>query len=192
VAGRARRRGHPIKVNPPSVEVVETQHLLLEPVRPDHAQGIFEAIVASRSALLPWMPWAREPSLEGAREETANSARDWEANKRFHFAAIDRVSGTALGVMGFARESDEAAELSYWIRTDHASRGLTTEACLALIDWARDSLGLRRLTLWAGRENKASRRVAEKLNFSHLGPLDWQPEGGNGTFPAERYELRLG
>jgi RimJ/RimL family protein N-acetyltransferase len=174
------------------MNVLETEHLLLEPVRPDHAQGIFEAIVASRSELLPWMPWAREPSMEGARAETANSARDWEADKRFHFAAIDRVSGTVLGVMGFARESDEAAELSYWIRTDHAGRGLTTEACLALIDWARDSLALRRLTLWAGRENTASRRVAEKLNFSHLGTLDWQPEGGHGTFPAERYELRLG
>jgi RimJ/RimL family protein N-acetyltransferase len=173
------------------VEVVETQHLLLEPVRPDHAQGIFEAIVASQSELLPWMPWAREPTLEGAREETANSARDWKADMRFHFAAIERDSGIVLGVMGFARESDAAAELSYWIRTDHAGRGLTTEACLALIDWARHSLRLQRLTLWAGRENKASRRVAGKLGFSHLGSLDWQPEGGHGTFPAERYELVL-
>jgi RimJ/RimL family protein N-acetyltransferase len=68
---------------------------------------------------------------------------------------------------------------------------LTTEACLALIDWARHSLRLQRLTLWAGRENKASRRVAGKLGFSHLGSLDWQPEGGHGTFPAERYELVL-
>ena len=154
-----------------------------------HAQGIFEAIVASQRELLPWMPWAREPTIEGAQEETANSARDWAADKRFHFAAIDRDSGTVLGVMGFAREGATDAELSYWIRTDHAGRGLTTEACLALIDWARDSLGVRRLTLWAGRENKASRRVADKLGFSHLGPLDWQPEGGYGTFPAEKYEL---
>lgn len=137
------------------------------------------------------MPWAREPSLEGAREETASSAQDWEAGKRFHFAVVERASGTVLGVMGFARESEEAAELSYWIRTDHAGRGFTTEACLALIDWARVTLRVRRLTLWAGRENKASRRVADKLGFSHLGPLDWQPEGGRGTFPAERYELRL-
>jgi RimJ/RimL family protein N-acetyltransferase len=137
------------------------------------------------------MPWAREPSIEGTREEAANSARDWEADKRFHFAVIERNSGMVLGVMGFARESDDAAELSYWIRTDHAGRGLTTEACLALIDWARASLALHRLTLWAGQENKASRRVADKLGLSHLGPLDWQPEGGHGTFPAERYELLL-
>jgi RimJ/RimL family protein N-acetyltransferase len=180
-----------MKGNPPSIDVVETEHLLLEPVRRDHAQGIFNAIVASQRELLPWMPWAREPALEGARVETANSEREWPAGRRFHFAAIERDSGIVLGVMGFARGNDEDPELSYWIRTDHAGRGLTTEACVALINWARDSLGARRLTLWAGRENKPSRRVAEKLGFSHLGPLDWQPEGGHGTFPAERYELRL-
>jgi RimJ/RimL family protein N-acetyltransferase len=180
-----------MKVNPPSMDLLETEHLLLEPVRPAHAQGIFDAIIASRPELLPWMPWAREPTLEGAREETARSARDWNAGQRFHFAVIERDSGTVLGVMGFAREGDEDAELSYWIRSDRVGRGLTTEACLALIGWARNSLGLRRLTLWAGRENKASRRVAGKLGFTHLGPLGWHPEGGNGTFPAESYELRL-
>jgi RimJ/RimL family protein N-acetyltransferase len=172
-------------------DVLTTTHLDLVPVNPAHAQSLFQAVVDSQPELVAWMPWAREPTLEATREETARSARDWDAGRRFHFAAIERDSGTVLGVMGFARESDEAAELSYWIRTDRAGRGLTTEACLALIGWARDSLGLRRLTLWAGRENNASRRVAGKLGFAHLGPLDWQPEGGEGTFPAEGYELLL-
>jgi hypothetical protein len=33
--------------------------------------------------------------------------------------------------------------------------------------------------------------VATKLGFAHLGPLDWQPDGGLGTFDAESYELRV-
>jgi hypothetical protein len=33
--------------------------------------------------------------------------------------------------------------------------------------------------------------VAAKLGFSHLGPLDWQPEGGLGSFEAERYQLEI-
>jgi RimJ/RimL family protein N-acetyltransferase len=136
------------------------------------------------------MPWARDPSLEVTRAETAKSGLDWAAAKRFHFAAVERDSGIVLGVMGIALESGEA-ELSYWIRSDHAGRGLTTEACRALIDWANGSIAVRRLTLWAGRENKASRHLAAKLGFVHLGPLDWQPEGGQGKFQAERYELLL-
>jgi RimJ/RimL family protein N-acetyltransferase len=148
-------------------------------------------VVASRPELLPWMPWAREPSLASARSATERDEKAWRDDKVFHFAVLEKHTRLVLGVAGLNREGRDAAGLHYWIRTDHAGRGLTTEACRALIDWARDELGLTRLTLWAGRENHASRRVAEKLGFEHVGPLDWRPEGGMGDFAAESYELRL-
>lgn len=47
------------------------------------------------------------------------------------------------------------------------------------------------MTLWAGRDNAASRRIAEKLGFTHIGPLGWRPQGGAGHFDAESYELRF-
>ena len=94
-----------------------------------------------------------------------------------------------LGVAGLNRDGPKTLGLHYWIRADHAGRGLTTEAGGALVAWARDELRATRLTLWAGRDNHASRRVAEKLGFIHLGPLDWRPAGGLGDFDAESYEL---
>ena len=155
---------------------------MLEPVSPAHADGIYRAVMDSRPELLPWMPWAREPKLD----VNVDMSRD---DRLLHFAVIERESGTVLGVAGLNREGADEAELHYWIRTDHAGRGLTTEACRALVAWARDGLGLSRLTLWAGRDNHASRRVASKLGFVHQGPLGWRPEGGMGDFPAESYEL---
>ena len=137
------------------------------------------------------MPWARVPAAQGTRELTQRDERLWAEKTVFHFALVEKESGLVLGVAGLNREDTDAAELHYWIRTDHAGRGLTTEAGRALIEWARDALHLSRLTLWAGTENHASRRVAEKLGFVHLGPLDWRPEGGLGDFAAERYELLL-
>jgi RimJ/RimL family protein N-acetyltransferase len=137
------------------------------------------------------MPWAREPTAAGSLDATRRGVRDWTANRDFHFAVIDKDTGEALGVAGLNREGSDAAELHYWIRSDHAGRGLTTEACRSLIDWAREQIGVKRLTLWAGRDNHASRRVAEKLGFVHVGPLGWRPEGGLGTFPAESYVLEL-
>jgi ribosomal-protein-serine acetyltransferase len=164
--------------------VLHTERLRLEPVSPSHAAGLYRAAVDSRPELLPWMPWAREPKLD--------VNLDMSRDERFlHFAMVEKESGTVLGIAGLNREGAEEAELHYWIRTDHAGRGLTTEAGRALVAWARDELGLARLSLWAGRENHASRRVAEKLGFVHLGPLDWRPEGGLGDFEAESYELRF-
>ncbi len=170
---------------------IESARLRLEPIAPEHADGIFDAVMASRVELLPWMPWAREPSLRDTQEQTAYGLRKWESGSEFHFALIERETAAILGVMGLNAEADGSFELHYWIRSDRAGRGLTTEGCRALLDWAASQLRPRRLTLWAGRDNAASRRVAEKLGFVHLGPLDWTPEGGLGTFPAERYELRL-
>lgn len=137
------------------------------------------------------MPWAREPSLEGTLKMTARDGEAWRTDRVYHFAVIERESGNVLGVAGLNREGPDVAELHYWIRTDHAGRGLTTEAGEALIAWARDQLRVARLTLWAGTENHASRRVAEKLGFRHLGPLGWRPQGGTGDFAAESYELIL-
>jgi len=172
-------------------DLIETERLLLEPVTPAHAEGIYEAVVASQKELLPWMPWARDPSIEGVREQTARSQADWSARTHFHFALVERETGIVLGVAGLNADKVDVAELHYWIRTDHSRRGLTTEACRAIIEWARRSLHARRLALWAGRDNAASRRVAEKLGFTHVGALDWKPEGGIGTFDAESYELNL-
>ena len=137
------------------------------------------------------MPWARDPSLAGHSEMTRRVENEWLDDRVFHFALVEKETGQVLGVAGLNRDAADSAELHYWIRSDHAGRGLTTEAGRALVAWARDVLRVDRLTLWAGRENHASRRVAEKLGFVHLGPLDWRPEGGLGDFEAEAYELRF-
>ena len=168
---------------------LETERLLLEPIGPAHAKGLFEATVASRPELLPWMPWAKDPTLERAKTVAAKAPSEW-VEGHFRFAVVERDSEMVLGVVGLDLE-EGSAELSYWIRSDHAGRGLTTEASRGLMDWAVRVLRVSRFTLWAGRDNRRSRRVAEKLGFVHLGPLDWQPDGGLGTFPAESYELRM-
>ena len=137
------------------------------------------------------MPWAREPSLDLSLATSDRDERAWDEGLHLNFVLVDQRSGQALGVAGLNRESAAAAELHYWIRTDHSGLGLTTEACQAIIGWAASDLELQKLTLWAGSENHASRRVAEKLGFKHVGPLAWQPEGGLGNFDAESYELAL-
>jgi RimJ/RimL family protein N-acetyltransferase len=172
-------------------EVLTTTHLDLVPVSPAHAHSLFQAVVDSQPELLAWMPWAREPNFEGTLAQTVSSERDWYEDLEFHFSLIDRRNWQVLGIAGLNRDGVGSAELHYWIRTDHSGQGLTTEAGKALIAWAPRALGVSRLTLWAGRNNAASRRVATKLGFQHVGPLDWQPEGGLGPFDAESYVLTL-
>lgn len=172
-------------------DLIETERLLLEPIASKHVEGIFDATVASRPELLPWMPWAREPTIESVREMMAETEHDRRQQTDITFVMTERSGGAVLGVIGLTVIADGSLELRYWMRTDHAGRGLTTEACRALLDWAVRTLDAKRFVMWAGRENLASRRVAEKLGFDHIGPLDWRPDGGLGQFDAESYELRV-
>ena len=172
-------------------EVLTTTHLDVVPVSPAHAHSLYHAVVDSQPELLAWMPWARDPTFEGTLAQTVSSERDWGEDLEFHFFLVERRSRQVLGIAGLNRNGPGSAGLHYWIRTDQAGQGLTTEACRAVIDWAPRALGVRSLTLWAGRENTASRRVATKLGFRHVGPHDWRPQGGLGPFDAESYALNL-
>jgi ribosomal-protein-serine acetyltransferase len=173
-------------------QTLETPRLRLLPLAGAHAAAIHQAVLASRAELLPWMPWAREPTVSGGREAAARTRRAWNEDREYRFTVVGRTTRDVLGVVGLDRKDEDVAELSYWIRSDHTGQGIATEACRALIKWAPSALGVRRLTLWAGRDNHSSRRVAAKLGFAHVGPLGWRPQGGLGTFEAEAYELEIG
>ena len=171
-------------MNPRST--LTTSRLRLEPVAARHALGLYQAALGSRAQLLPWMPWATEITLESNEDYTAEAERAWAEDEEFHFAVTE--NGLVLGVIGLNRGHDRSAELHYWIRSDHAGRGCTTEAGVAILQWGAANLGLQRFTLWAGVDNRASRRVAEKLGFRDVGPLAEPMSGGLGTFVAESYE----
>src|SRR5229473_794510 len=57
---------------------LKTERLILQPIAPSHSKAIFAAVVASRQELLPWMPWAKEPTLAGTREAAAGSVATGE------------------------------------------------------------------------------------------------------------------
>jgi RimJ/RimL family protein N-acetyltransferase len=170
----------------PPRTVLLTKRLRLEPVSVRHAEGLYRAALSSRPELLPWMPWAREITLAGNQRQTAGDERSWNAGERFPFAAIEEA--LVLGVIGLKRDLDRSAWLHYWIRSDRTGLGYATEAAERVLRWGIEQLGLRRVALWAGIDNRPSRRVAEKLGFADLGPMPEPMEGGQGYFLAERYE----
>jgi len=174
----------------PPRTVLLTSRLRLEPVSARHADGLYQAALASREQLLPWMPWARQVTLAGNQQYAAEAKRAWGAGEEFHFATIE--GELVLGVIGLNREADPSAELHYWIRSNRTGRGYATEAANRVLRWGAEHLGLERFTLWAGVDNQPSRRVAEKLGFLDLGPLPDPKQGGLGDFRAEGYELPTG
>src|SRR6202022_2902545 len=125
-----------------------TRRLRLEPVAARHAEGLYQAARASRAELLPWMPWAIDITLQGNQHYAADAERSWEAGEEFHFAVLE--DALVLGVMGLNRDPEGSAELHYWIRSDRAGHGYTTEAGECVLRWGVEQLGGKSFPLGAG------------------------------------------
>ncbi len=166
-----------------------TARLVLEPVSHAHDNDLLQAALASRAELLPWMPWAVDLSMDTQSAYTDRALPEWEAGSPA-FAITEH--GVAIGVIGLTRATESDYEIHYWLATECTGRGYVTEAAQALLTWARDALGARRIVLHAGMENRRSLAVAERLGFTRDGELDGGMTGGSvAVFPAYRHHLDL-
>lgn len=73
---------------------------------------------------------------------------------------------TAVGICGlFRREEFDEPDIGFSTLPEHCGRGYAYEAACAVIEHARDDLGLRRLTAIVSPENRASVSLIRKLGF---------------------------
>lgn len=77
------------------------------------------------------------------------------------WALVEKRSGDVIGKAGITD-----GELGYHIYEPFRANGYALEACSAIIGYAREELGLERLVIKAGSENKASVNLAQKLGFT--------------------------
>lgn len=113
------------------------------------------------------------------------------ADESNHVFAIELADGTAIGSIGlhnvdWARRQAELGivigEKQYW------DRGYGTDALRALLGFAFDEMGLRRISLTVFDDNPRAIRCYEKCGFRHEG-VERATRGASG---GVRTELRMG
>lgn len=104
--------------------------------------------------------------------ETENFLRDSEAEwakdkpDRYEFVII--YDGTHIGgITLYMMEDRGEAELGWVIHRDYLKRGFATEAAMAVMDFAKITLGVRRIFAGCDSENVASYKLMEKLGMNH-------------------------
>ncbi len=105
-----------------------------------------------------------------ARQLVKAAWRRLATGRGFDLMIVAKDGGTPIGGVGVGLHDEGArAELGFWVGRNHWGRGYATEAAARLIDFARDSLGVSRITATAAEGNAASRRVLAKLGFVETG-----------------------
>lgn len=159
------------KPDPLPDPVAETARLVIRAYRPEDARALFEAVEASREALLPWLPWARDGNrtVEICRDlihDFTRRSNQVEADD-FVLATFDRNSGALVGGTGFHRIDPDAAcaEIGYWVHAEHRRRGICREATAALITAGFRDWGFRRIKISCAADNAGSVAVIDRLQL---------------------------
>ena len=81
------------------------------------------------------------------------------------FSMIEKESGCFIGNIELMDVSDSSAELGIAITAEKQDRGYGTEAVRALVDYAVNTMGLKRVFLRTNPDNARAIHVYEKCGF---------------------------
>ncbi len=146
---------------------METDRLSFRRWRLDDAEALYK--YASDGRVSKMALWPRHISVDMSRQVI----RDFFQPNPFTMAMVLKESNEPIGCIGLVPVGEEhfnilpnEREVGYWIGYPYWSKGLTTEALSAMIDFYWEFLILDSLLITTDANNIASQRVAEKCGFN--------------------------
>ncbi|HEY3799685.1 MAG TPA: GNAT family N-acetyltransferase [Caulobacteraceae bacterium] len=173
-------------IPPPRSTRVETSRLVLRPSEPDDALRAFELLsdwsVARNLSAVDFPPPDQRPWFGGHPHE-------WTAGAAYRFAVL--LNGEMIGLTDLDHVTSVQAELGYWFGVPSWGRGYATEAAGALVEFARDTLGLSALVAGRAEDNLASDRVLTKLGFERSGQAEVYSQPRQSSIVSIKYVRKL-
>lgn len=164
---------------------ITTRRLALTPVNMSHLQSTFE--YAGNLENTKYMMFLPYDSLEETRQVLEQSVKYWHSEnpEYLHFAII--FENRHIGEISlFATEDPKKAELGWVIHRDFWNCCYTTEAALALLDYAKKVWNIEYIFACCDSENTGSWRVMEKIGMHRV---SCSPGRKNRASDNDRYEL---
>ncbi|HEY8563569.1 MAG TPA: GNAT family N-acetyltransferase [Pyrinomonadaceae bacterium] len=116
------------------------------------------------------MRFIRAPQIDRAEAESwikLVSSR-WETDRLGFCAVIEKSSGRYIGWCGLWRLKETGeTEVGYALEKDSRGKGYAVEAAEACLIYGFETLRLKEIVAVARPENRASRRVMERLGMSY-------------------------
>ncbi|MPZ53759.1 MAG: GNAT family N-acetyltransferase [Acidimicrobiia bacterium] len=150
-----------------SKKIGETELRSLEPWR---AAEFYAYAEANRAELGAWLGWVPLVIDQGSARDFLQRYADQTAKDggRIYGLWLDHqlIGGTLFRVFD---AHNSVCELGVWLSADVRGRGYITRAAQAMIDWAIEERGIRRVEWQCTTDNKGSIAVAQRLGMTREG-----------------------
>lgn len=176
-------------------ELITTSRLELRIPKVGDTAAVTRLVVESQAELRPWLPWSEgNYTAAGAEASIRQAIADFVTLRDFRYHVFGRAGGQLVGATGLHRVRWDVPrfEIGYWVATEFAGRGYTTEAVWALTRVAFEELGAKRVEIRCDDRNLASSAVAEKCGYELEGILRNFEPGPDGTLRNMRIYARTG
>jgi ribosomal-protein-alanine N-acetyltransferase len=141
-------------------------------LRHSDATALAAAYLRNRAYLSAWEPVRAEDYYTEAWQAADIAARlaANEAGEGYPYGLFvgDAVIGR-FNLAGIVRGPFQSGGLGYWVDREYAGRGLASAAVHAIVETARDELGLHRIEASTLLHNVGSQRVLLKAGFQQIG-----------------------
>ena len=146
---------------------IETDRLLIRPWEPADRPAF--AALATDPEMMRFMTGGRPWSDEEIDGYFTRQAGTLEANGFCLGAVVERAMGRTIGLGGLQLlGSTGELETGYWIARDLWGKGYASEAASGSLRHAFEVVGGARVMAITDHENRASRRVMEKIGMTYL------------------------
>lgn len=149
--------------------VLETDRLLLRPMRVSDAQDMYE--YASNPDVTRYLLWRPHDTPSYTRSYLEYLGGRYRLGSCREWAVILKSEGRMIGTSGFAAIDcpNRVGELGYVLNPAYRGQGFSPEAARRVISFGFDVLGLHRIEARYMIGNDASQRVMEKIGMRYEG-----------------------
>ena len=152
---------------------LETSRLILRPLEISDAESIYA--YAKNPSVSQYTLWEPHQSVKDSLSYIKNYAFRYyaEGNPEPFGMVLKTNPGRVIGTAGcfWVSKDAKSMELAYALDEAHWGKGITSEACQAVLDYCFKTFALKRIQSRCKRENKASARVMEKIGMTYEGTL---------------------
>ncbi|MEV0406162.1 GNAT family N-acetyltransferase [Actinoallomurus sp. NPDC050550] len=152
--------------------VLDGRHVRLEPLGPEHAEGLLEA--GKDPEIWRWLNVRQPADLDEARRMVENDLAQTARGTRLPWVQIDAATGEVAGTTSYYEIEPAHRGLCIghtWIGARWQRTAVNTEAKLLLLERAFDVLGANRVGWHTHHRNERSQRAIERLGAQREGVL---------------------
>lgn len=153
---------------------IRTPRLTIRPKQIGDGAIVFSAVMETWQELNQWMRWAecRDAfTAESMEIRNRHVMASFLLPESIELIGVETQTGKAVVWCGFYELDWTARQChtGFWVRKSAQGKGIATETANAMVRYAFEALGMRRVGLTHTSGNEAPRRIAEKLGFAAEG-----------------------